>query len=734
MTLRRWLLLLAASAGLAATPARAQQPASPWFIEAPGKEGNLTFELATRTVIATNGIVVRYRESPTNSAELTALRARLNQESGHIAAEGSVTLKRDGQLWRSERIEYNFITRDFRAEQFRTGHPPLFTGGLTLAADGTNRVFAATDATFTTDDLAVPGVRIKCRTLTVVPGERIEATEATVYLGRVPIFYLPKFARSLERHPNNLVLTPGYRSLYGPFLLGTYNWTLSDELNGRLHLDWRQRRGFGFGPDVNYNLGPWGAGEFKFYYAHDDEPGLSLAGKPVATDRHRISISHAADVRTNLTVRLTLREQRDDTFIRDFFESEYQKNIQPSSFAEVNQLWPNFSLNVLAQPRINDFYESVERLPDVKLSAIRQQVGVTPVFYESESSAGYFRHKFVNGTSNDVAALRADTYHQLTLPQTWFGFLNVTPRVGGRFTHYGEREGAGVPTVEADRAVFNTGAEFSFKASRLWEGVRSPALDLDGVRHIVEPSINYAFVPRPDRTPLDLPQFDTELPGLRLLPIEFPDYNSIDSVDSQNVLRLGLRNRVQTRRAGQLDHVVNWALYTDWRLKPRAGQTTFADVFSDLDIKPRSWLTLSSESRYDIATGHFRLADHNLAVEPNTVWSFALGHRYLRSDPALGTNGLGNNLIRSSIHYRLSENWGLRATQHFEARNGRMQDQGYSLYHDFRSWTGALTVRLRDNVGAGRSDFTIGFVFSFKAFPRFGLGQDRDAPSLLFGN
>ncbi len=719
---------------LAATLARAQQPASPWFIEAPGKEGNLTFELATRTVIATNGIVVRYQDSPTNMAELTAIRARLNQETGHITAEGAVTLKRDGQLWRSHRIEYNFFTRDFRAEEFRTGHAPFYIGGLTLAGDGTNRVYAATDATITSDDVATPGIRIRCRTLTITPGVRIEATEATVFLGGVPVFYLPRYARSLERHPNNFTFTPGYRSLYGPFLLGTYNWTLSDELNGKIHLDWRQRRGLGVGPDVNYDLGAWGAGEAKFYYAHDDEPGLSLASRPVPTDRHRISLYHSAAVRTNLTVRLALREQRDDTFIRDFFESEYQRNIQPASFVEVNQLWPNFSLNVIAQPRINDFYETIERIPDVKLSAIRQQVGATPVFYESESSLGYFRHKFVNGASNDFAAWRADTYHQLTLPQTWFGFLNVSPRVGGRFTHYGESEGAGVPTIESDRAVFNTGAEFSFKASRLWQGVRSPAFDLDGVRHIIEPSVNYAYVPRPNRTPLELPQFDSELPGLRLPPVDFPDYNSIDSVDSQNVLRLGLRNRVQTMRAGQLDNVLHWALYTDWRLKPRPGQTTFADVFSDMDFKPRSWLTLSSESRYDIATGHFKLSDHNLTVEPNNVWSFALGHRYFRGDPVLGTNGLGNNLIRASVHYRLNENWGLRAIHHFEARNGTMQEQNYALYHDFRSWTGALTVRLRDNGGGGRNDFTIGFVFSFKAFPRFGIGQDRDTPALLFGN
>src|ERR1051326_5094228 len=97
---------------------------------------------------------------------------------------------------------------------------------------------------------------------------------------------------------------------------------------------------------------------------------------------------------------------------------------------------------------------------------------------------------------------------------------------------------------------------------------------------------------------IELRQLDYELPSLRLLPIEYPDYNSIDSVDSQNVMRFGLRNKLQTKRQGQVEDVVNWDLYTDWRLKPDHGQTTFADLFSDLVVRARSWLKLESLTRF----------------------------------------------------------------------------------------------------------------------------------------
>jgi hypothetical protein len=84
------------------------------------------------------------------------------------------------------------------------------------------------------------------------------------------------------------------------------------------------------------------------------------------------------------------------------------------------------------------------------------------------------------------------------------------------------------------------------------------------------------------------------------------------------------------------------------------------------------------------------------------------------------------------MFYRLNENWGLRAAHRYDLRHGRMQEQGYSIYRDLRSWTAALTFRVLDNV-TGPQDFSVAFTFSLKAFPRFGLGQDATHPYSLLG-
>jgi hypothetical protein len=254
------------------------------------------------------------------------------------------------------------------------------------------------------------------------------------------------------------------------------------------------------------------------------------------------------------------------------------------------------------------------------------------------------------------------------------------------------------------------------------------------VRHIIVPSVNYVYVPTPNVRPTQLPQFDTELPSLRLLPIEFPEYNSIDSIDSENVIRFGVQNKLQTKRNGQIQDFLRWEVETDWRLRPRTNQETFADIYSDLTLRPRSWLTLQSQTRFDPNIGRWRMLLHTITLEPNNRWSLSLGQFYLRDDTStLPTSlGVGNNLFTSSIFYRMNENWGFRATHHFDARNGRMQEQYYTIYRDLRSWTAALSFGLRDS-GTGGQDFNVSFTFSIKAAPHYGLGSDTVRPYSLLG-
>jgi LPS-assembly protein len=708
--------------------------------------GTFEVDLPSQSVVFTNGVMVKFQHPIYGSGVLVADRARINNTTGDIVAAGKVRIQRDDLVWAGENISYNFVTRKMEAVEFRAGgtvpaggNPSVFVAGQNVSGDQSNNVYSARHALITTDDIEQPATRLRASSITIRPGESVTARNAVLFVGNIPMFYFPYYKQRLDGKLNRFDFVPGYRTRYGAYLLSTYSWTWNDKLDGALHLDYRTERGLAGGADANLHLGRWGEAEFKYYALNDDRPGEDNPGYDIPANRDRLAFSYDARPFTNFTVKSQVRYQGDERIIHNFFESEYRGNPQPNTYVELNYHTDNFAFDVLTQPRINDFLENVERLPEARLTGFRQQVFETPFYYDSETSAGYYRRRFAvtNGVVSgaNYEAARADTFHQLTLPLTYFDWLHVTPRAGGRFDYYGEADGVGATTEEIHRGVFNTGAEVTFKASQTWAGHTNRLLALNGLRHIIQPSVNYVYVPEPNRRRTELPQFDTELPSLRLLPISFPEFNAIDAIDSQNVLRLGLRNRLQTKRSGEIQDFFYWDVYTDWRLDPEPGQDTFSDLFSDVLLRPREWLTVASLTRYNMSDGLFRLSFHNLTLQPNTHWSWGLGHLYVRDDFAATPTALqeGNSYLTSSLFLRVNENWGFRAAHQYEVRESWLQQQTYSVYRDLRNWTAALSFRVRDNRDGEGKDYSVAISVSLKAAPRYSVGDDVVRPTQLLG-
>ena len=198
-----------------------------WEIEALSDQGYVEFDTESKIATATNGVLVKY-----GGAVLTADEITLDEPSGEVLANGRVRIQQGEQIWASDHISYNFKTRQMQAQQFRTGKLPVFASGYGLHGDLSNRVYLATNAFITAEDTTHPLLRVRAKYLRIVPGQKFEARNATLYLGKVPIFYFPIYSRNLGERANNLYATPGYRTIYGPFLLGSYTWFLNEQLDG----------------------------------------------------------------------------------------------------------------------------------------------------------------------------------------------------------------------------------------------------------------------------------------------------------------------------------------------------------------------------------------------------------------------------------------------------------------------------------------------------------------------
>ena len=270
----------------------------------------------------------------------TADSVSLNSQTGEAVADGNVRIEQGNQIWVGEHINYNnFKTHRMRSEQFRTPAKRRCShSGEQLQGDTSNKVYNARHVFVTTDDVSDPAIRIRASHVKIVPGQYFEAWNAVLFLDGVPAFYFPYYKRNLNAHANNLNFLAGYRSAYGPFLLNTYSWFLGDETDGKLHLDYRERRGIGAGPDLNLHLGQWGEATFSYYYLHDHNPNESISMNSfsnllgtIPENRQRFYFAYQATPFTNLNLKAMVNYQSDPLVLHDFFEGDYTQNPQPNS-------------------------------------------------------------------------------------------------------------------------------------------------------------------------------------------------------------------------------------------------------------------------------------------------------------------------------------------------------------------------------------------------------------------
>ena len=270
----------------------AQDAVSPWKVEALDADGVIKYDLKTGEMRAMNGVRVQYKAGTAEATELTSDSATLNRKSGNVVATGNVILHREGTVWKAERMDYNFRTKNVASVQFRTGSLSYFMKGAKMTGNQTNGVYRASDITFSTGDFEKPAMFIKAKSVEVVPAEHVIFRNATLHIGNLPVFFLPYYKRSLKQHPWNIHLEPGYKSEWGSYLLSSIRWPDDEQFSGEFHLDYRSERGLGLGPTLNYQSAQWGAGNLNLYRAFDDDPLTDSRGLAIGRERDLAQWSH----------------------------------------------------------------------------------------------------------------------------------------------------------------------------------------------------------------------------------------------------------------------------------------------------------------------------------------------------------------------------------------------------------------------------------------------------------
>ena len=516
------------------------------------------------------------------------------------------------------------------------------------------------------------------------------------------------------------------------------------------------------------------------YFVHDDKPDLNrttLDREPIDGDRYRVKLSSYNFFTDDFYFKLDADKISDRYLLQDFYEGEFTKNPNPENVAALTYIQPTFITTLTARYQPNQFFDSTERLPELAFEMPRVPLFKTGLFYENTNTAGYLHRSFDDTTTlPEYSTFRADTFHQISMPETAFGWLNFVPRVGVRGTYYSrsapESQAAynlqfdndvtdqtlldvspnGISSLtlknqqalksaiaafqtEGDivRPVVNAGFDLSFKLSRIYSDVESRTFGLDQLQHVIQPYMDFQYVEDFGYGSRRFLQFDRLLPTTQLQPLDFPQFTSIDSIDENTAVRVGIRNRFQTKRD---------ALTFDWLdldtffqaniVQPDQSATfantnsTFSNLFNQLTFRPLPWVTLTVDSQLPAFNPHtgFTEVDSSLDFQATSNLDLTVSHRYLDHNEFFQNS----SLLRLNVYYRLDDNWAAGFSERYEFAQHQLQAQSYTLYRDLSAFVASFGVTVRNNNGI--EDYGVVLNFTLKGVPKVSLPVGFDVNAL----
>src|SRR5437764_9146631 len=679
--------------------------------------------------------------------------AQYNPSTHDVELRGHVRIYRDTSLYIAENGIYNTETKKIKALNSRTESQPYFLTGQHVTSISENG-YLIKDGTFTTHDTPKPDFHLHARTIRVYENDRVIFQYVTAYVGKVPVFWWPYLYQSLN-DAFSFTISPAYLSSWGPSLLTQLTFPITSDIKGRLRLDYRGRRGVavGFESDIDYGKDKSSNLKLKTYFIQDHNPEINKTDLPrgdISTGRYRVTIEDRTNFTSDIYGIADMTKLSDAFVMEDFYQSEFRINPVPDNVVAVTKTNPIYTLTAIARFQANGFFEQTERLPEVVLDVARTPIFGSPIFYQGEAGIADLHRNFPTGSVfQDYETWRFDTFHQLLYPNTYFGWLSIVPRVGFRATYYDRTRDLGRtmftpnpdplipdflipdptrnpkfgPPLEygdsETRTIANAGVEASFKVSREWEEVQNRGLGLDGLRHVIQPFTNFSWVSDPGN-PAEFLQFDRFEPSTKLRPIDFLEFTSIDSIDRWTIWRVGVRNRLETRRD---DSNITWFeldTYFDVNFVNPYDRTPYSNLFNNIRFTPLPWASLAIDSQVPAFDKGFTEVNTTVSFQPMANLQLNVGHRYLNNNPFFQTS----RLFTLGGYYRLNNNWGVAVSEQYEATTGLLEQQRYAIYRDLSNWVASFGAVVRDNNVV--KEYGVLLTFTLKAFPKLGFDLNFD--------
>jgi lipopolysaccharide assembly outer membrane protein LptD (OstA) len=668
----------------------------------------LEYSKTQKKVIAKGNVVIKYQR-----IQLTADYAEVETETKKAYAYGHVIVFQDGkETTKTEEIYYNFDTETGSAPKTRHIAPPWYTQAADVqqVAPG---VKVACNGGFTSCNMDEPYYEVRAKKMIIYEHDKIIAQNVTIYIQKVPVFWLPYIIVPIDWLEIPISVSAGYYSRWGYYINTTKRLKFTPNVGGKFYADWRSKRGFGSGLDLDYNFGPHARGILETYVAFDqmapdpnDQDPFSNTGY---RNRGRITWRHRTDFDDYSNLIARYNRLADEYFLQEFFEKEFRNEVEPQSFITFTKNSPKYGFYVMGQKKMNRFDQIVEKLPQARFNWRNQPLVKIPktnwmTYYENEFSYSNFYKDFGRWMPK-YSTERVDMNHAFYVPLSWKD-IKFMPAVGWEQTYYSRTQDKNNNEL---RSILRGGADLRTHGYRIYPvSFNKMGMEINQIRHVIEPSATF------DSTWSTL---STE---------KLTVYDNRDMIDSSNKVRFGVENRFQTKRVvrGKVQRVdfVSLNTYMTYDFDPQNkvntgifapyddGKTTpatFTILSQEVVVRPYNWIQYELRADDDLRRGQLRALTQDVKIRVNEKLWLIFGQRFGQHfldqtavdqfvfDGTYTLNRLWDlgGYIRWDQKTMDLEEWQVKATRKmacewvldfgYNVRNSDIQNNNHTLFFDF---------------------------------------------------
>lgn len=567
-----------------------------------------------------------------------------------------------------------------------------------------------------------------------------------LYIGNIPVFWLPIMYKPPPNRMGYWTITAGNSSAYGYYVQTSNNWDIWDTPDLKIStsnlLDYYGIRGFGYG-NASMVTTPNSLTQTFLYGINDNIPDYSAPNtsryKPFSPYRYDIDLRNFTHLSDRLDFRGRFAQISDIYFLYDYFGNLANLDPAPPTYANFDYQFDWGALSANIRPQTYDWYTTTQELPKLQLNIPRQEL-FSNIYYQGQTQVSYLNQRWTHfkqprpgGLPNpaNYTSWRFDTVNFAYYP-IQMDVFNLIPRAGFRLTGYSNSSKTAVSDNDLNniiavsqpestssviynnydtnggskaRIIPELGMNLNTKASQSWEGVKNAYWDMNGLRHVATPYVDYTYL-TPSQKRDHILYFD-----------------DIDRIDTQNFVRTGIDNRLQTRRGG-------------WKTSQAY---TWAQMHNYLDF------LFDTNSRQNEPNGTIKnLGDFGNIVTITPTQDININAQILVDAGQMLSSNFATCLTSSNIGgtWNFAKGWGLTGRYYYSANNstnptysmGNLEQQIQSgtffqrIYQKSSYLNTGLNFKINDRTSGS---FNIQYDFFNNMYPTAGITLTRDLPCNL---